>query len=125
MQLVNNNSDKPIFLQISSGIEDAILSNIFPEDTQIPSITEFSVSYKINPATALKGINLLVDSGILYKKRGIGMFVSKGAAGTLRQSRKEEFAESYISGLVAEAKRLGITFEDICSMLKQQFDDEQ
>ena len=73
-------SEKPIFQQIAEGIEDAILSGAFPEEGQIPSITEFSVQYKINPATALKGINLLVDQGLVYKKRGVGMFVAQGAA---------------------------------------------
>ena len=75
---INFDSDKPIFIQIAEGIEDAILTGAFEEESQIPSITEFSVTYKINPATALKGINILVDSGIIYKKRGVGMFVEKG-----------------------------------------------
>ena len=90
------NSDKPIFLQISEGLADDILSGIFPEESQIPSITEFSVTYKINPATALKGINQLVDQGIIYKKRGIGMFVSKGAVNLLKQSRRQQFFDTYI-----------------------------
>ena len=65
------NSEKPIFQQIAEGLEDGILSGAFPEEGQIPSITEFSVLYKINPATALKGINLLVEEGVVYKKRGV------------------------------------------------------
>lgn len=68
---INMNSEKPIFLQIAEGIEDGILTGAFPEEGQIPSITEFSVNYKINPATALKGINLLVDENIIFKKRGL------------------------------------------------------
>lgn len=69
---LNPDSDKPIFLQISEGIEDGILTEVFRENEQIPSITEFSVSMQINPATALKGINRLVDEDILFKKRGVG-----------------------------------------------------
>ena len=61
--------EKPIFQQIAEWLEDGILSGAFPEESQVPSITEFSVQYKINPATALKGINLLVDAGVIYKKR--------------------------------------------------------
>ena len=76
---INFDSEKPIFLQIADLISDAILSGAFDEESQIPSITEFSVNYKINPATALKGINILVDSGIVYKKRGLGMLVATGA----------------------------------------------
>ena len=73
------NGEKPIFQQIAEGLEDGILLGAFPEEGQIPSITEFSVLYKINPATALKGINLLVEEGVVYKKRGVGMFVAQGA----------------------------------------------
>lgn len=84
-------SQTPIFLQLSQGLEDEILSGIYREGEQIPSITELAASYKINPATALKGINLLVDAGIVYKKRGIGMFVSQGALQLLKEKRQDEF----------------------------------
>lgn len=101
-------SQTPIFLQVSQGLEDEILSGIYGEEEQIPSITELSANYKINPATALKGINLLVDGGIVYKKRGIGMFVSSGAVQKLKEKRQEEFYNQYILPLVQEAKRLDI-----------------
>ena len=65
--------DRPIFLQLADRLEEGILSGAYPEESQVPSITEYSVNYRINPATALKGINLLVDAGLLYKKRGVGM----------------------------------------------------
>ena len=73
--------DRPIFQQIAEQLEEAILSGAYPEESQVPSITEYSVQYRINPATALKGINLLVDAGLLYKKRGVGMFVASARAG--------------------------------------------
>lgn len=114
-------SSKPIFLQIAEGMEDAILSGAFPEGQQIPSITELSASYKINPATALKGINLLVDEDIVYKKRGVGMFVNNGATEKLLQMRRERFYDSYIARLVEEAKRLGLTAEDIKNMIERGF----
>jgi DNA-binding transcriptional regulator YhcF (GntR family) len=118
---LNLNSDKPIFLQIAEGIEDAILSGAFKEESQIPSITEFSVNYKINPATALKGINILVDSSIVYKKRGLGMFVTAGAVQKLRQKRNEQFFDNYIVSLVAEAKRLNLSETEIKSMIERGF----
>ena len=62
--------EKPIFLQLAEQLEDGILSGAYPEGSQVPSITEYAATYKINPATALKGINLLVNAGLLYKKRG-------------------------------------------------------
>lgn len=121
---VNGNLDKPIFVQIAEGIEDAVLSGAFPEESQIPSITEISVNYKINPATALKGVNLLVDLGIVYKKRGVGMFVCTGAVEKLTEKRKNEFYDHYVSGLIQEAKRLRLSAEEINKMIERGFEDE-
>lgn len=113
--------DKPIFIQIAEGIEDGILTGVFPEEGQIPSITEFSVNYKINPATALKGINLLVDEGIIFKKRGVGMFVAKNAVEKLRRKRQDQFYDNFISRLIDEAKRLGITSDEVIAMIERGF----
>lgn len=120
MQL-NTENEKPIFIQIAEGIEDGILTGIFLEESQIPSITEFSVNYKINPATALKGINLLVDENIVFKKRGVGMFVEKGAVKKLRQKRQNQFYDNYVSKLIEEAKRLEITGDEIIAMIERGF----
>jgi len=119
---LNFEDEKPIFLQIAEQIEDAILSGAFPEESQIPSTTEISVSFKINPATALKGINILVDNGIVYKKRGIGMFVSTGAVEILREKRKREFYDKYILKLTTEAKRLNLSKDDIIAMIERGFE---
>lgn len=119
---VNFEDEKPIYLQIAEQIEDAILSGAFPEESQIPSTTEISVTYRINPATALKGINLLVDNGIVYKKRGIGMFVSTGAVEILREKRKKEFFDKYILKLTTEAKRLNLSKDDIVAMIERGFE---
>lgn len=113
--------EKPIFIQIAEGIEDGILTGAFPEESQIPSITEFSVNYKINPATALKGINLLVDEAIVFKKRGVGMFVAQGAVSKLKKKRQDQFYDNYINKLVDEAKRLGITSDEIIAMIERGF----
>ncbi|HHT92504.1 MAG TPA: GntR family transcriptional regulator [Clostridia bacterium] len=116
--------EKPIFIQIAEWIEDAILAGRYEEEQQIPSITEFSVACKINPATALKGINLLVDDGILYKKRGLGMFVANGAHEKLRTKRKELFYENYVISLVKEAKRINIDKNDIMKMIERGFEND-
>lgn len=118
---LNFSSEKPIFLQIAEGLEDAILTGAFPEESQIPSITEFSVNLRINPATALKGINILVDGGIVYKKRGIGMFVAAGALEKLVKKRRDQFYETYVSGLVSEAKRLGFSELEVKSMIERGY----
>ena len=114
-------SQTPIFLQLSQGLEDEILSGVYREGEQIPSITELAASYKINPATALKGINLLVDAGIVYKKRGIGMFVSQGALQLLREKRQDEFFQQYVLPMVQEAKRLSIQPETLRDWIERGF----
>lgn len=113
--------ERPIFVQIAEGIEDAILSGAFPEESQIPSTTEISVSYKINPATALKGMNILVDSGIIHKKRGIGMFVCKGAVSKITEKRKEQFFENFVKSLIGEAEKLKLTKKEIIDMIERGF----
>ncbi len=122
---LNFADEKPIYLQISEEIEDAILSGAFEEDGQIPSTTEISVNYKINPATALKGINLLVENKIVYKKRGLGMFVSMGAKEQILQKRKQAFYESYIISLLSEAAKLNMTKSEILEMIERGISNEQ
>ena len=109
--------DKSIYLQISQMIETDILRGILLEEERVPSTNELAKLYTINPATAAKGINLLVDEGILYKKRGIGMFVSAGAAERIRARRKQEFYEIRLAELLAEAKSLGITRQELIDQL--------
>ena len=111
------NDHEPIFIQISKAIEDEILSGSIKEGMQVPSTTELSKFYKINPATVLKGVNILVDKEILFKKRGIGMFVSKGAKEIIKNGRKENFKEVYLKDLISEAKKLGITKEELLDMI--------
>ena len=121
MLKIDFGSQTPIFFQLSQGLEDEILSGVYREGEQIPSITELAVSYKINPATALKGINLLVDAGIVYKKRGIGMFVSQGALQLLKEKRQDEFFQQYVLPMVQEAKRLSIQPETLRDWIERGF----
>lgn len=109
--------DKSIYLQIAERIENDILRGIVLEEEQVPSTNEFARTLAINPATAAKGINILVDQGILYKKRGIGMFVATGAKDMILNRRKGEFQETFIKALLKEARSLGISREEIIQML--------
>lgn len=111
------NQEKSIYIQIKEMIEMDILRDILMEEERVPSTNELAKLYAINPATAAKGVNLLVDEGILYKKRGIGMFVSTGAKETIRKKRKEHFFEDYIKGMLTEAASLGITKDDLIEMI--------
>lgn len=88
------NQEKSIYIQISEMIENDILRDVLLEDERVPSTNELAKLYAINPSTAAKGINILVDAGILYKKRGIGMFVSDGAKEVIRTKRKPVFVEA-------------------------------
>jgi DNA-binding transcriptional regulator YhcF (GntR family) len=111
---------RPIFLQIAEQIENDIISGALPEETQVPSTNELAAYLRINPATAGKGVNLLVDSGILYKKRGIGMFVADGARERLVTQRRDRFREQYLAPLVAEAAKLGITPAQLADMIRTE-----
>ena len=90
----------------------------------MPSITEYSVQYRINPATALKGINLLVDAGLMYKKRGVGMIVASGAREKLRQSRRERFYQDYVQRMVREARNLGLTDQELRTLLERGMEED-
>lgn len=116
--------EKSIYLQISQMIETDILRGILLEEERVPSTNELAKLYTINPATAAKGVNLLVDAGILYKKRGIGMFVSPGAAERIRARRKQEFYQLRLTELLAEAKSLGITRAELIQEIGRDIDHE-
>lgn len=111
--------EKSIYIQIGEMIETDILRGILLEEERVPSTNELAKLYSINPATAAKGINLLVDEGILYKKRGIGMFVKEGAKEQILNRRQEEFYDRYIKKLLQEAASIGLDKEAIIEMLKR------
>jgi len=117
--------ERPIFLQIAEAIEDGILVGAYPEEGQIPSTTEISVTYKINPATALKGVSRLVEEGILYKRRGLGMFVAAGAIEKVKAKRKSAFSTHYVTPLTREARRLALTMGETVELIERSFVDEQ
>ena len=109
--------EKSIYIQIKEMIEDDILREVLLEEERVPSTNELARLYAINPATAAKGVNLLVDEGILYKKRGIGMFVATGAKAQIRGKRREQFYDNYVKSLMAEATSLGITKKELVEMI--------
>ena len=119
MQL-NLTSEVPIYLQIAQSIENDIVRGVFPEETQIPSTTEVSLTYKINPATVAKGFNLLVDDGLIYSE----ILERTGASSAtikerLLERRRKDFYEKFIRSLLEEAERLGIRRADLIHMLER------
>ena len=112
-------NDRPIFIQLSEYIEADILSGVFAEESPLPSTTELSVELKLNPATTLKGVNILVDQGLVEKKRGIGMFVVKGAREKILKKQRNAFNEEYLLPLISIAKNLGIERDDLIKSIME------
>ena len=108
---------RPLFAQIAEQIESSIVDGSLAEEAQVPSTNELAAFHRINPATAAKGVNQLVADGVLYKRRGIGMFVATGARTQLLERRREDFARQYLAPLLAEARKLGIDAEQIKKMI--------
>ena len=111
---------RPIFAQVAEHLEDRIIDGSLAELQPAPSINELARFYRINPATALKGVNILVDQGVLYKQRGIGMFVAEGARAALVAQRRTVFREQYVAALVNEGRRLGMSAADIVEVVAKE-----
>ena len=109
----------PLFEQIAEQVADDVIDGVLAEGARVPSTNELAAFYRINPATAAKGINMLVDEGILEKHRGVGMFVAPGARERLRAGRRKRFAESYLDPMLAEATRLGIDTDTLVSLIRE------
>ncbi|MBN9215161.1 MAG: GntR family transcriptional regulator [Microbacterium sp. SCN 70-200] len=111
---------RALFLQIAESVEDSIVDGSLAEDTRAPSTNELAAFYRINPATAAKGVNMLVDKGVLVKRRGIGMFVAPGAREQLRTERRTAFADRFIQPLLAEARTLGLSPDDLARLVRER-----
>ncbi len=109
---------KPIYLQIREKIEDQIVKNVLKEGEQAPSTNQLVHFYKVNHQTVAKGINQLVDEGILFKKRGVGMFVAEGAREILLKKRKTAFVENYVVRMLEEADILGISEKELIELIQ-------
>ena len=110
---------RPLFQQIAEQIESSILDGTLAADTQVPSTNELAAFHRINPATAAKGVSQLVTDGILYKKRGIGMFVASDARRRVLDRRRDAFARDFVEPLLAEARRLGLSAGDVQDLIEK------
>lgn len=111
-----------LFVQIAQHVEDSIVDGSLAGDDQAPSTNELAAFYRINPATAAKGVAVLVDKGVLYKRRGIGMFVSADARDILLAERRDAFTQRFITPLVAEAVKLGLDSTELTRLVTQATD---
>ncbi|SHN53801.1 GntR family transcriptional regulator [Desulfitobacterium chlororespirans] len=124
--ILNSDSIKPIYIQIAEWLEAEILKGNLTEDERIYSQYQLAEIFTINPATAAKGLNLLADEEIVYKKRGLGMFVSLHAKSYILQKRKNQILGQMIRDLVDEAVRLGVRKTELLEMIElahQEADD--
>ena len=112
-----------IYQQIAAMLENDILRGVYQEEEQAPSTNELSRLYRINPATAGKGLNLLAAEGVLYKRRGLGMFVAPGAAERIREKRKAAFLDHYLRPMVREGRSLGLDRETLMAMVEAAMEE--
>jgi DNA-binding transcriptional regulator YhcF (GntR family) len=109
----------PIYRQIAEQIKSDILHGVLAEEEQVMSTNQYAAFYRINPATAAKAFQNLVDEGVLYKKRGIGMFVSEGARDALVSQHRERFFSEVLAPVVDEARTIGIPMDEIVARLRE------
>ena len=108
----------PLYFQVAERLAEEIADGILVEGERVPSTNELAAYYRINPATAAKGVNILTDDGLLEKRRGIGMFVAVGARQRLLAERRTRFVARYVAPLVAEAERLGIDTDELLALVR-------
>lgn len=116
---VNFDDRSPIYRQIADRIEAEVLSGALAGDEQVMSTNKYAAFHRINPATVNKAFQQLVDDGILYKRRGIGMFVSPQARQTLRARRRKTFFTDVVDPMVAQARAIGIDMTELVERINQ------
>jgi DNA-binding transcriptional regulator YhcF (GntR family) len=109
----------PIYRQIADQVKADVVSGTLGGDEQVMSTNQYAAYYRINPATVAKAFQQLVDEQVLYKKRGIGMFVSPTARDALRAQRRETFYSDVVDPMVAEAKAVGIPIDEVVARIQQ------
>ena len=115
----------PLFAQVAERLAGEIADGGLAEGARVPSTNELAAFYRINPATAAKGIKVLADDGLLEKRRGIGMFVATGARQRLLARRRAEFTERYVEPLLTEATRLGIDSDELIALIKDTSNERE
>jgi GntR family transcriptional regulator len=118
-EMAGLDEDTPLFAQVARRLAEEIAAGGLAEGERVPSSNEMATYYRINPATAAKGISMLADEGLLEKRRGIGMFVAAGARQQLLEQRRKQFTERHIEPMIAEASRLGIDIDELTELIRK------
>jgi DNA-binding transcriptional regulator YhcF (GntR family) len=116
---LDNDATKPIYLQIAEWLETQILAEKIACDEKVFSQYQLAEMFNVNPATAAKGLSTLADEGILYKKRGLGMFVAPDAKAIIVHRRREKTLRQLILDLVLEAVRLEVSEIELAEMIRK------
>ena len=116
--MLNSDSLMPIYLQIAEWLEMEILSGNIQSEEKIYSQYQLADMFNINPATAAKGLNILAEENLLYKKRGLGMFVSSHAREAIRSKRINQNLKQLVLDLVTEANHLDVDENELLQMIK-------
>lgn len=107
------NETQPIFLQIRQRVVELILKGTIKEDEAVPSIRQVAMDLEVNPLTVTKAYQMLADSGVIEKKRGLGMFVKTGAREQLLSQEREKFLEEDWPRISQQIASLGLRLEDL------------
>ena len=116
--------DDLLYRRIAKTLEDGILSGAYRDGDPVPSTNQFARLYAINPATAARGVNELVEAGILYKKRGLGMYVCDGAREKLLEARRKQFERETLRTFLQEAGRLNISRETLVQWIEDYREED-
>ena len=116
-------NDSPIYVQIARDIRQRILSGELTSGDQLMSTTQYATTYRINPATANKAFADLVADGIIYKRRGIGMFVSNDAPEILRAEGRATYRETVLAPAVRTGLNLGMSADEIHRLIDNIVED--
>jgi DNA-binding transcriptional regulator YhcF (GntR family) len=121
----NFDSSKAIYLQLADLVRDSIMSGAMKGGEAIPSVRQMSAEYRLNPQTVLNATQLLVNEGLLEKRRGQGYFVTAPAQDSLKESGVIQFEDVTVPDMIKQAKMLNVSKEDLCKLIEEKFDKDQ
>lgn len=107
------NDKQPIYLQLKEFVMVAVLDSTMAEGESIPSIRQTSTTYNVNPITVSKAYQALVDDNIIEMRRGMGMFVKKGARARLLQLEKKRFLKEEWPRVLDKINSLGLSIKEL------------
>ena len=100
--------EKPVYVRLRDTIADAILAGRYKDGNPLPSVRAFAAEQSANPLTVAKAYQGFQDEGLITVKRGVGMFVARGASARLRESERSRFVKEEWPAFRERMKRLGI-----------------